>query len=383
MTTDWRSGPGSPGPGDAERRRVLTLVADDGDRHVLTTWLGATEAYEAVSADTDLATVSFDCCIVDLAGLLAEGDTLVERTADAEVPLPVLLIVPDARVDEVHQEFPRDHPELWSLVDGVLRTPLTTLELESRLESLWGLRQQAERLHRQQQTLASRGEQLALLNRVLRHDVRNDMNVVTGWVDELYDHVDEPGVPLLDNVSAAANHVVDLTRDARELVETIDADEDAALDPIDLGAVIEAEVARRRETFEDATIELSDVPRGVTVAANELLSSVFRNLINNAVQHNDTDAPTVTVGVTQRDGRVTVRVADDGPGIPDDHKELLFGADTKGMESDGSGMGLYLVERLVDIYGGDVRVEDNEPRGAVLVVDLPTLEDEPTDGRAT
>jgi signal transduction histidine kinase len=69
---------------------------------------------------------------------------------------------------------------------------------------------------------------------------------------------------------------------------------------------------------------------------------------------------------------VLVRVADDGPGIPDEHGAQLFSADTKGLDSDGTGMGLYLVERLIDIYGGEVRVEDNTPRGAVFVVELPT-----------
>jgi len=57
-----------------------------------------------------------------------------------------------------------------------------------------------------------------------------------------------------------------------------------------------------------------------TVLANEMLASVFRNLLNNAVQHNDTDAPEVTVTCEETDDRIRVRVADNGPGVPDAEK---------------------------------------------------------------
>jgi len=102
-----------------------------------------------------------------------------------------------------------------------------------------------------------------------------------------------------------------------------------------------------------------------------MLHSIFRNLLTNAVQHNDREVPTVTVSASERDETVVVRVADDGPGVSDEQKDEIFAKGTKGGESAGTGLGLYLVETLVDTYGGSVHVEDNEPRGAVFVVELP------------
>jgi len=101
-----------------------------------------------------------------------------------------------------------------------------------------------------------------------------------------------------------------------------------------------------------------------------MLASVFRNLLNNAVQHNDTDAPEVTVTCEETDDRIRVRVADNGPGVPDAEKDEIFGKGEKGLDSAGSGIGLYLVSVLTRQFGGDVWVEDNEPRGAVFVVEL-------------
>jgi len=77
------------------------------------------------------------------------------------------------------------------------------------------------------------------------------------------------------------------------------------------------------------------------------------------------------VGVTADDETVTVRVADDGPGIPDRQKASVFERGEKGPTSSGTGLGLYLVGALVDSYDGEIDVRDNDPRGAVFEVRLP------------
>jgi sensor histidine kinase regulating citrate/malate metabolism len=80
------------------------------------------------------------------------------------------------------------------------------------------------------------------------------------------------------------------------------------------------------------------------------------------------------VGCGQALGKVTVRNADDGPGIPDDRKGDVFGKGEKGIGSPGTGIGLYLLERLLDEFGGDVWFEDNEPTEAVGCVELPAVD---------
>ena len=118
-------------------------------------------------------------------------------------------------------------------------------------------------------------------------------------------------------------------------------------------------------------------PAETTVVANEMLDSVLRNLLKNAIQHNDSEIPEVQVSATERAGMAVVRIADNGPGVPDSQKDTIFGRGEKGLESEGTGIGLYLVETLLDSYGGDIRIEDNEPSGSVFVVELPTAEQDP------
>lgn len=216
--------------------------------------------------------------------------------------------------------------------------------------------------------------QLELLNRVLRHDIRNDMHVILAWTEFLEPHVDSEGEEMLDRILSSAHHIVELTDIAKTIVEGIFTDVDPQLEPIAIPSFLTRVVERRQETFEHATITVDGDLPDVAVPANEMLSAVFRNLINNAIQHNDSDEPTVVITGEERDGSVQVRVADNGPGIPSERRNEIFDSDVKGLDSEGTGMGLYLVDNLVEMYDGAIWIEKNDPRGSVFVVELPTFE---------
>jgi signal transduction histidine kinase len=166
--------------------------------------------------------------------------------------------------------------------------------------------------------------------------------------------------------------VVELTENVRTLMASVLAGETIETTPTDAVGILETQLSQARERFDDATFELDgELPDRCTVEANEMLSSVFTNLFNNAVQHNDTEACRVTIGVEKTSEAVRITVADNGPGIPPDRREELFGRGVKGLDSPGTGVGLYLVDTLVDHYGGSVSIGDNDPEGAVFTVELP------------
>ena len=103
-----------------------------------------------------------------------------------------------------------------------------------------------------------------------------------------------------------------------------------------------------------------------------MLTEVLGNVVTNAVEHNRDEDLTLSVSAVCEDDTVALRVADDGSGIDDDRKELIFqrgATDRKG--AGGSGFGLYFVDTMISTYGGDIRVEDNDPTGAVFVIELP------------
>jgi len=230
-------------------------------------------------------------------------------------------------------------------------------------------------LRETQAELEATNEELALLNQVVRHDIKNDVAVILGHGNSLADRVDDDKEASIQAVLRAATHITDITNTVGEFLDVLGDDSDPELEPIDLTAVVTDECRKARSTHEDAEITIDDeFPTGVEVAATELLSSVFRNLLTNAITHNDKQTPEVTISGEDRGDSVVVHVADNGPGIPADRREEIFGRGERGLESPGSGIGLYLVDTLITLFDGGIEVTGNEPEGSVFTLSLPKAE---------
>lgn len=240
----------------------------------------------------------------------------------------------------------------------------------------------------EQRRLEEQRDNLQLLNQVMRHDIRNDLQLVGAYAELLEDHVDEAGEEYLDIIKQSTGSAVDLTTTARDLARVM-ISEEGETRSVSLGAVLSQQIEEFRSGYPAAVVTVEGSIPTVEVVGNDMLDSVFRNLLTNAIQHNDKTPPTVTVSAEVTDANVDVRIADNGPGVPDSRKREIFGRGQKGLESSGAGIGLYLVESLVGTYGGDVRVEDgtgdpptgsgqqpddSDPGGAVFVVTLPMAE---------
>ena len=222
--------------------------------------------------------------------------------------------------------------------------------------------------------LEEQRDNLDVLNRVLRHDIRNDLQVITGYVERLADECDDASTAdHFETVRETVDHAVGLTKVAREMADVMLSTDEASRS-VDLRPVLQGELDEVRSTYSRAVVSTeTSIPR-TAVEANDMLGSVFRNLLKNAIQHNDAATPQVNLSVTEDDDTVVVRVADNGPGVPEAQRETIFGKGEKGLDSQGTGIGLYLVDTLVDSYGGAVDVEDSDAGGAAFVVELPKAE---------
>ncbi len=254
------------------------------------------------------------------------------------------------------------------LLAGEFVDAIETLLLGANLGILFGVvtginraqaMEKAELVERER----SQREGVALLNHLLRHHVLNGMTIINGYADELRaEGVPEEHVEVIERQS---DRIVTLVENVQTLVESLSASVDPK--PVDAAAVVDRAVADARETHPDATFEV--LAESVTVRADEFLRAVLDNLLANAVEHHDGD-PHVRVAVEHGDP-VVVRVADDGPGVPDDVRRSFDGDEDVATAVAGEGLGLYLVHTLVTNYGGTLSIADNEPRGTVVTVELP------------
>ncbi|KAB1187290.1 MULTISPECIES: PAS domain-containing sensor histidine kinase [Haloferax] len=242
---------------------------------------------------------------------------------------------------------------------------------DGRVTALRGTIQDVTTRRSRERELERTNAELEALNRIIRHDIRNDMAVIVGWSELLEDHVDDAGRDILSRVLSTGRHTIEITEVARDLIETMSG---GAVDtrPLSLSDTLDRELTVRREAFPTANIVVDSEIPDVAVRANPLLTSVFGNVLNNAIQHNG-DGTTVTVSssIDEEREQAIVRISDDGVGIPDNRKPVVFGKGEKGLESTGTGLGLYLVNKLVESFGGSVHIEDNEPTGTIVVIELP------------
>jgi PAS domain S-box-containing protein len=235
-----------------------------------------------------------------------------------------------------------------------------------------GFQQDVTDRKRAEETLETERDRLALLNQIVRHDIRNDMAVALGWGGELAARIPDEDEAAFERIMTAATHTKELTEAVGDLAQILGTT-DPKLEPVHLDDVLQREIERVRSNFDYREgIEIrgdDDLPH-VAVMATSILSSVFGNLLDNAVFHNDEAEVEIDIDVTVHEERVVVCIADNGPGVPDSRKREVFGRGEKGLESPGSGLGLYLVDNLVETYGGRVWVKDNDPKGAVFCVEL-------------
>ncbi|WP_251328658.1 histidine kinase N-terminal 7TM domain-containing protein [Haloplanus pelagicus] len=212
---------------------------------------------------------------------------------------------------------------------------------------------------------------LKVANRVLRHDLRNRMNLITGWADRLGRSDDEEAAVAAERIAETAECLIELSEQVRLLVETAKDTGDTA-ERVVLKAHIEPLLEGLREAHPDAVVE-SDIPSttAVIVPSAKLLTIAVQNLLENAIEHNDTDRPWVRLTVESASGDdeyTRIHVADNGPGIPETERDVLH----EGLETPlehGSGLGLWLVHWTATAAGGDVSFTD-EAAGSVVTLAL-------------
>lgn len=228
-------------------------------------------------------------------------------------------------------------------------------------------RQRARKYATARDELAEQKQQLVFLNRLLRHDIRNDVNVIHGYAELLTEEY--PDEPQLETILRKSEEIDELTVLARDLSETAT---DSPTEDVRLAPSISKAIEQVRDSFPDASIRVErEIPPELAVRANGMVSAVFQNLLRNAIQHNDDPTPEVTVHVESTPETVEIRITDSGPGIPKSVKHDLFKPGEKDASSTGTGLGLYLVETLVTSYDGEIWIADDQSDGTTVTVALP------------
>jgi PAS domain S-box-containing protein len=216
-----------------------------------------------------------------------------------------------------------------------------------------------------------REERVQVLNRVLRHNVRNDMDAVLGYAAAIEEAADDDTLKEhAEQVQRVANSLLELSGKARAAGQMLrDSDQPESRHA---GAVLESVVADLRQSHAAATINLrtNDAPAPVDAAVFRLVVS---ELVENAVEHSGEEPEIeITATPTSDSGETRITVRDNGPGIPD-RVLTPFQADGETPFQHNHGIGLWLVNWGVRQLGGGIEFECPADGGTAVHISLPNL----------
>jgi signal transduction histidine kinase len=211
-----------------------------------------------------------------------------------------------------------------------------------------------------------RARQLKVLAQWLRHNIRNELNVVRGLTEDVAAGRNDDVADAADRIVSHIDHLVAQADRQRRVVELLtDPPDSVAVDAVGL---LGEEVERCRREHPGATVDLVATDDVVIDALPDLRVAI-RALLENAVTFAG-DEPTVEATVLAADGRGVLQVRDDGPGIPDIEVEALGRVSDIDQLNHSAGLGLLFVYWVARLSGGDVDVSTDE-HGTLVTLTLP------------
>jgi len=296
----------------------------------------------------------------------------------------------DYIVPSQHRTEARDLDE--QIADGNVTTAIVSRETTSGLRkfsyrglpiardsgSSYGLAIYADMTEKQRER-----QHLQVLHRVLRHNLRNKLTIILAMADRITDSCrPDERQEAVSQIVSHAEDLVSVSQKARMAEDILGDTPDDTI--VEVGAAATDVIADARETWPDATIE-ADIETPLPVSTGLEIKDALKNLVENAITHN-TASPTVRVATrtdtpihasTRASGQnAVITVEDDGPGIPDHERAVIFqGADMTQLHH-GSGLGLWVVKWIVESSNGTVSYSRSDGRTTItLRLPLATVDD--------
>jgi len=292
-------------------------------------------------------------------------------------PAPAAESVPLSAYETLLAENSRLKAELSNL-----RGQISALEARSRhlQQENKALREQVERLSEKQRELEELQEQKDALFATLVHDIKNPALVIRSLVELLrsYDFSAQEQQEIINDIVETTTRIVELSQEISRILALEAKVLQLNIQPVDVAEVIRAICHQNKPTAEQKSIALlQEVEPGLPLlsADPQRLEEILDNLVSNAIKYSPPGSA-VIVRAYLRDGRMHLEVEDNGLGMSEEdvrnafQRGMRLSAKPTGGEP-SSGLGLWIVKRLVEAHHGTVRIRSALGKGTTVHVELP------------
>lgn len=220
-------------------------------------------------------------------------------------------------------------------------------------------------LRKKNSEMEKRIEEMEAFSDLIIHDIRNYLFMMSGYFDLLKEDYNEEYIEEMRKILEGMKNLI-----ARSSMLIKNPEEFSRKTNLSV-----------RKTLEEAceAVALDAKRKGIKIKkkwkaerfyADPIIVEAFINVLHNAVKYSPENSE-VEIEVMRENDYVTVKIKDQGPGIPDEYKEVIFDRFKRENIKFGMGLGLATAKYLVEANKGRIWVEDNKPKGSIFVIQLP------------
>lgn len=229
-----------------------------------------------------------------------------------------------------------------------------------------------------QQDLASKLEQqrqsLEIFTRAMAHDLKEPLRTIKSFgriIQETGD-LSAENVTLIDYVLKAADNMESLINSISRYTRL---ESQGRIEPkeVSLTEALKQVRTNLRQQIESREAVIVERDLGTMAGDPLLIAQLLQNLVSNAIHYCRTAAPVVTVSMERTADGLLLTVADNGPGIAPEYRDIIFKPFKRlvGREVEGSGLGLAICRRIAELHGATIRCEDAAGGGTAFVTLFP------------
>jgi signal transduction histidine kinase len=221
----------------------------------------------------------------------------------------------------------------------------------------------------------------------MSHELRTPLNAIIGFSEvlqeQMFGELNERQLAYVNDVLEAGRHLLSLINDVLDLAKIEAGRMELELSQVAIPELLRGAISMHSERASRGEIELAlrNEPEEIIVMADERrVRQIVFNLLSNAVKFTPSGGR-IDVSARAHDGRVEVAVADTGPGIaPEDVESIFeeFEQSADGKQAEGTGLGLPLSRKLVELHGGRLWVESEVGHGSTFRFTLPSEQETAT-----
>lgn len=213
-----------------------------------------------------------------------------------------------------------------------------------------------------------RDKHLKILSRILRHNLRNDLNVVRGRAETICAEASGAVAADAEQIVEMSDKLLELTEKERQLAAVLRTE--PTQKSLDIKQVLEGVTSKVLSEYPAATTTV-ECPAEMTIRTTAELAQAIEELAVNAIVHNDSESPEVSVTAAWGETGARIEVADSGPEIPEMERSILTDGIKEGPLSHGTGLGLGLVREIISQAGGSISYTQRSPTGNIIRIVLP------------